>query len=192
MGGSALNPKGALLVLSGPSGVGKTTIAKKLRETPGIVRVMTTTTRARRSNEVDGRDYRFLARADFEAAIAAGEFLEWAEIDGNLYGTPKVEIAKQLSLGKAVLVDIDTQGARSVRQLGLPAFFVFVAPPDMAELRRRLEGRKTEGPEALKMRLERAERELSQKDSYDAVVVNATVEGAVGEILAEARKRNLL
>lgn len=184
--------KGALLVLSGPSGVGKTTIAKRLRETPGIVRVMTTTTRARRPDEADGRDYRFLSRAAFEAAIAAGEFLEWAEIDGNLYGTPKAEIARQLSGGKTVLVDIDTQGARSVRQLGLPAFFVFVAPPDMAELRRRLEGRKTEGPEAVKKRLERAEREMAQKDSYDAVVVNVTVDGAVEEILSAARSRHLL
>ena len=184
--------KGTLLVLSGPSGVGKTTIAKKLRETPGIVRVMTTTTRPKRPAEVDGRDYRFLARAAFEAAVATGEFLEWAEIDGNLYGTPKAEIARELSAGKAVLVDIDTQGAKSVRQLGLPAFFVFIAPPDMAELRRRLEGRKTEAPDAVKMRLERAEREMAQKDSYDAVVVNVTVEGAVGEILAEARKRNLI
>ena len=184
--------KGTLLVMSGPSGVGKTTIAKRLRETPGIVRVMTTTTRAPREGEADGREYRFLSRAEFEAARTRGEFLEWAEIVGNLYGTPKTEIEKQLSTGKLVMVDIDTQGAASVRQMNLPALFVFVAPPDMAELRRRLEGRNTESPGAVAARLAQAEREMAQKDSYDRVVVNDTVDRAVGEILDVLRARKLI
>ena len=183
--------RGTLLVLSGPSGVGKTTIAKKLREA-GIPRVMTTTTRAPRGVEQNGVEYRFLSRPDFEAEIARSSFLEYAEIDGNLYGTPKERIEQELASRKLVLVDIDTQGAASIRKMGLPALFVFIAPPDLAELRRRLEGRKTEDPAAVKMRLARAERELAQKDSYDAVVVNATVERAVDEILALARARNLL
>jgi guanylate kinase len=182
----------SLLVLSGPSGVGKTTIAKRIREFPGIVRVMTTTTRAKRPQEVDGRDYRFLTREAFEAEIAKGAFLEHAEIDGNLYGTPKAEIEKQISAGKVVLVDIDPQGAKSVRALGLPAFFVFIAPPDLEELRRRLVGRKSESPEAVKMRLERAEREMGQKDSYDAVVVNRDLDGAVEEIRALLKSRKLI
>jgi guanylate kinase len=182
----------SLLVLSGPSGVGKTTIAKKVRELPGVVRVMTTTTRGKRPQEVDGKDYRFLTRPEFEAEIARHAFLEHAEIDGNLYGTPKAEIEKQISAGKVVLVDIDPQGAKSVRGLGLPAFFVFIAPPDMEELKRRLLGRKSESPEAVKMRLERAEREMGQKDLYDAVVVNRDVDAAVEEIRGLLRARKLI
>jgi guanylate kinase len=181
-----------MLVLSGPSGVGKTTIAKRLRGVPGITRVMTATTRARRPQEVDGRDYRFLGRAEFEAEIAGGAFLEHAEIDGNLYGTPKAEIERKIAEGALVLVDIDPQGAKSVRGLGLPAFFVFVEPPDMEELKKRLVGRGSEDPDAVRRRLERAEREMKQKDLYDAVVVNRTVEGATDEILALLRGRGLM
>ncbi len=185
------SPKGALLVLSGPSGVGKSTVVRKLAERTGLRRVMTATTRPRRPQEADGRDYRFLTRPEFEAAIARGEFLEHAEIGGNLYGTPKAEIEREIAEGRLAIADIDVQGARSVRALGLPAFFVFLAPPDMGELRRRLAGRKSETPEELERRLRRAEAEMAQKDSYDAVVVNATVEGAVEEILAQIRGRKL-
>lgn len=186
------NIPGSLLVLSGPSGVGKTTIARRLAEVPGVVRVMTTTTRAPRPQEQDGRDYRFLTREAFEAAIGRGEFLEHAEIGGNLYGTPRAAIERELGAGRVVLVDIDVQGAASVRATGLPTFTVFVAPPSMDELRKRLVGRRSEGPDAVRQRLERAEREMSQQGLYDVVVVNRTVEETVAEIVGEARKRNIL
>ncbi len=183
---------GALLVVSGPSGVGKTTIARELAGVEGIVRVMTTTTRVRRAHEVAGRDYRFLTREEFQAAIGRGEFLEHAEIGGNLYGTPKAEIERRIAEGKLVLTDIDVQGARNVRAMGLTAVFVFIAPPDMAELRRRLEGRESETPEEVAQRLARAEREMAEKDSYDVIVTNVTMERTLEEVLAAVRGRGYL
>jgi len=183
--------KGTLLVISGPSGVGKTTIAKKLLES-GIPKMMTTTTRAPRGTEKNGVEYRFLTRQEFQDEIKRGAFLEWAEIDGNLYGTPKERIEQELASRPLVLVDIDTQGAATLRKMGVPALFVFIAPPDMDELRKRLTGRNEDSAEAVKMRLERAEREMIQKDSYDAVVVNSTVKQAVDEILNLVRARKLL
>jgi len=185
-------PRGSLLVLSGPSGVGKTTIARRLAKIPGIVRVTTATTRPPRPGEEDGRDYRFLARGPFEEAVARGEFLEHAEIDGNLYGTPREDVLRELAEGRLVLLDVDVQGARSLRAAGLPALLVFVEPPSREELRRRLEGRGSEDPGAVRRRLERAEREMAQKGLYDVVVVNRDVGEAVAEIAAELRKRNLL
>ncbi len=184
--------RGALLVLSGPSGVGKTTLARKLVEHPSIVRVMTTTTREPRPGEVDGRDYRFLAPEAFEEAVARGEFLEHAWIGGNRYGTPREAVEREMAAGKVVLAAIDPQGAESVRETGLPALYVFVEPPSWEELKRRLEGRGSEDPKAVRERLSRAEEEMKQKTRYDTVVVNTTVERTVEEILGEIRRRKLI
>jgi len=183
---------GWLVVLSGPSGVGKTTIAKKLCARPGFVKVTTATTRPARPNEVHGRDYLFLMREKFEEGIAKGEFLEHATIFGNLYGTPRKAVEESVAVGKRVVLDIDSQGARSVRGLGLRAVFVFIAPPSLSELRRRLEGRKTEGDTSLKRRLEAAQAEIERSREYDVTVVNRTVDQTVQDIETELKNRGIL
>ena len=179
-------------MLSGPSGVGKTTVARKLCERPGFTKIVTATTRLPRGSEVDGKDYRFFSRDAFEAGIKRGEFLEYAEIFGNLYGTPRKAIDEALATGKRVVVDIDSQGARSVKALGYPAVFLFIAPPSLEELRKRLEGRKTEESGVMERRLAAAKAEMDQIGLYDAVIVNETVDGSLEAIMKELKKRKVL
>jgi guanylate kinase len=175
--------RGTLLVISGPSGVGKTTIVRAFldRKPPGIVKSVSATTRPPRPGEVDGVNYRFLSMERFQQGIREGEFLEHAEIFGNLYGTPRGPAEEHLAAGRHVILEIDVQGADSIRRLGLAARFLFVVPPSKENLRERLEKRGTP-PEELARRLDEAEAEMARRDRYDATVTNDVVERAVAEL----------
>ncbi len=173
---------GLLLVLSAPSGAGKTTLAHRFREThPDAVFSVSATTRARRGNERDGVDYHFVTPARFAELVAAGAFAEWAEVYGQRYGTLRSTVEEALAAGRVALFDIDVQGG-SLIQAGWPeqSATVFVLPPGPAELERRLRGRSTDGEEVIQRRLGAARAEVARGlASYDYVVVNDDVERAV-------------
>src|SRR5262245_40185669 len=171
-----------MVVVSGPSGSGKSTICKRLLSDPRVEFSVSATTRKPREGEVDGRDYHFLSREDFRRKVERGEFLEHAEVYGNMYGTLRAPMEKVLAEGKIYLLEIDVQGANQLRALGEPGTYVFIAPPDFEELRRRLSSRGTESTEMLERRLHKAEDEWRERVKYDHVVVNDDLERAVGEI----------
>jgi len=170
------------LVLSGPSGVGKTTIAEGLLEDGRFDRAITATTRDPRPGERHGRDYLFLSREQFVEGITAGRFLEHAEVHGNLYGTPRESVERVRAEGQVCLLVIDVQGAATLRERNTDATFVFVAPPSWEERERRLRGRGSEPDEAVERRLAEARVALDRQDEYDTVVLNDDVGGAIGEI----------
>jgi len=175
-------PTGRMLVISGPSGAGKSTICKKLLEDARVLFSVSATTRKPRPGEVDGRDYKFLQREDFRRMIEEGAFLEHAEVYGNLYGTLRAPMRDALEQGKVYLLEIDVQGANQLRALGEPGLYVFIAPPDFEELRKRLVGRGTEAPEVLERRLHKAEDEWRERVNYNHIVVNDELSRAVAEI----------
>lgn len=171
-----------MLVISGPSGSGKTTICKRLLEDPRVKFSVSATTRPPRPGEVDGRDYHFLTRERFRELMAEGAFIEHADVYGNMYGTLRRPMEAALERGEVYLLEIDVQGALQLKTLGQPGIYVFIAPPDFVELRRRLTARNTEKPEVLERRLQKAEDEWRERGKYDHIVVNDLVDRAVGEI----------
>jgi len=171
-----------LIVVSGPSGVGKTTVCDGLQESPAIGRAVTATTRAARDGEVDGRDYLFLSRDEFRAGIEAGRFLEHAEVHGNLYGTPREQVDAVVSTGKTCLLNIDVQGAATLRESGVEALYVFLAPPSWDVLEARLRGRGTDDEQVVARRLCNARDELARQDEFDSVVINDDLAAAIAQI----------
>jgi guanylate kinase len=180
-------------VLSSPSGGGKSTIARHLLEArDDVTYSVSATTRGSRPGEIDGREYHFLSRTEFERRISAGDFVEWAEYGGNLYGTLSSEIERGLAAGRHVVLDIEVAGSRQVRDRFPDAVQVFVLPPSAAALARRLKGRNTEEPAAIARRLAIAGDELGAAGEYEYVVVNDDVVDAVSQVAAildaEARR----
>lgn len=184
--------RGRLLVLAGPSGVGKSSVVAGLREAlPELLFSVSATTRPPRPGEVDGRDYHFVSREEFDALIERGELLEWAEVHGGLQrsGTPRVPVQQALDQGRPVLVEVDLQGARSVKRVVPEAVTVFVAPPSMEELTRRLTDRGTDTPEQRERRLRTAIEEMDAQGEFDEVVVNDDLQAVIGRLVALAVDR---
>lgn len=172
-----------LIVLSGPSGVGKDSVLARLKgSAAGMDFAVTATTRPRRGREKDGVDYHFIPRQRFEAMISDGELLEWAEVYGNLYGVPRQPVERSLERGRDVLVKVDVQGAATIRRAVPQAVLIFLAPPSMAELERRLRRRRTESAADMERRIATARAEMERKSEFDHVVVNDRVSSAVAEI----------
>ncbi|MFM8275788.1 MAG: guanylate kinase [Cyanobium sp.] len=175
----------ALTVITGPSGVGKGTLVRRLLQRhPQLWLSVSATTRAPRPGEVDGQHYVFLAAPAFAALVAEGGLLEWAEYAGNAYGTPRRPVEERLACGQPVLLEIELEGARQVRQSFPTARLLFIAPPCFAELERRIRGRGSEAEAAIQRRLERARVELEASGEFDAVVINDDLEQALAELEA--------
>ena len=175
--------RGLLFVVSAPSGAGKTTLVERLvEETPNLEMSRSYTSRAARQGETDGVDYNFVSRERFEAMSAAGEFLEWAEVFGNLYGTCAADTDRMLAGGDDVVLVIDVQGARKVRAAGVPTRTVFVMPPSFAILEQRLRGRSKDSEPEIQRRLQVARDEVAAFSEYDFVVVNDEVTAAVDRL----------
>jgi guanylate kinase len=174
---SAFQRRGLLYVLSSPSGAGKSTIARMLMERDdGVAMSVSATTRPIRPGEVDGRDYHFVGDATFDEMIGDGAFLEWAHVFGHRYGTLKSEVMKVIEGGRDVLLDIDWQGTQQLKQVDPDIVRVFILPPSMEELERRLRNRRTDSEEVVRRRMDRAATEISHWAEYDYVLINNDAE----------------
>ena len=172
-----------LFVISGPSGAGKGTLVAQLRkEHPELGLAVSATTRSPRPGEVDGKDYYFLSEGEFKRRVAAGEFVEWAYVHGHMYGTLVKEVERLLAQGKSLILEIDIQGALNVKKVWPDVVLIFIEPPSLEELERRLRGRGTEDEQSIELRLKNAKHEMTLADDYDVRIVNGTVDRAVREL----------
>ena len=183
----AANRRGMILILSSPSGAGKTTLTRMLMQDQALDLTLSVsvTTRPRRSSEVDGIHYRFIDRREFERMKKGGDLLEWAEVHGNAYGTPREPVEKVLAQGRDMLFDVDWQGARQVRErLGDSVVSIFVLPPSLRELRARLERRAEDSATSIDTRLETARQEIGRWRNYQYVIVNDDLQRAYRDVVA--------
>jgi guanylate kinase len=187
--------RGVLFVVSSPSGGGKGTLIQRvLKELPNLSYSISYTTRAPRNGEVAGREYFFVTPEEFEHRIAAGEFLEWARVHGKLYGTSRHQVSREIFEGRDIILEVDVQGAASVRELVSDSVSIFILPPSVETLRHRLMARGTDSPEELDLRLKHAPEELRQYKLFDYVIINDEVEKAATQlrciVQAERARRN--
>ena len=176
-------PLGKLIILTGPSGVGKGTLMNEiLNRYPELHYSVSATTRSPRPGEINGKNYNFISRSQFEQLVTQGEFLEWAEFAGNCYGTPREAVFNQIQAGKLVLLEIELAGARQIRNTFPSALSIFILPPSFAELEKRIRGRGQDSEEAISRRLQRAEEEIAAANEFDLKIINDDFERALNEI----------